>query len=103
METTTAGSRRKAAIVGALTGLMGYGAIQYRRNNRRAAVAALRDAVEPPSLPDPTDATAILPADDEAHASGHRHLAPPQRSRRPITPRRAPRRADQHGHPGRFF
>ena len=53
MGTTTVGSRRKAAIVGALTGLMGYGTIQYRRNNRRAAIAALRDAVEPPRTPRP--------------------------------------------------
>ena len=32
---------RRAAIVAALTGILGYGTIQYRRNNRRAAIAAL--------------------------------------------------------------
>ena len=101
MASATSSSKR-AAIMAAITGLMGYGTIQYRRNNRRAAAAALRDAVEPPSLPDPTDATEIDAVEDEAHAPGHRHLPPPPRARRL---RSAPvwrPRADRTGHPGRF-
>lgn len=95
-------SRRRASIVGGLTGLLGFGVIQYRRSNRRAAMRALRDTVEPPGTPDPLTATNILPLDDAAHAPGHHHLSPsaavePSHRRLPW-----PRRADRTGHPGRF-
>jgi hypothetical protein len=95
-------SRRRAAIVAGLTGLMGYGAIQYRRNNKRAAIAALRDAVEPPQFEDPLDATEVDLTPDVAHAPGHRHLPPPPSVTSPNVAPRSRARADRSGHPGRF-
>jgi hypothetical protein len=94
--------RRRAAIVGSITGLLGLGIIQYRRSNRRAAVAALHDAIEPPGVDEPDARTAPEVVADESHAPGHRHLAPPPRSGRPTSIRWARDRADRIGHPGRF-
>ena len=93
---------RRAAIVSALTGILGYGTIQYRRNNRRAAIAALHDAVEPPQFDDPLDATEIDLPTDVAHAPGHRHLPPPPTVNIPTSAPRSRPRADKVGHPGRL-
>lgn len=95
-------TRWRAAIVGALTGLLGLGAIQYRRNNRRAAIEALREAVSPPQPDDPLAATEPDLVADVAHAPGHRHLGPPPAVPVPRRVARRADRADRVGHPPRF-
>jgi hypothetical protein len=72
----------------AAAAVVGGGALVARRWRLRRAAEGIRDTIMPTHVQDlPTDPA---PREDEAHAPGHRHLAPVRGSRQPGSVRGRP-------------
>lgn len=70
-----------------------------KHHDLSALAKGLHDLLEPP--PAAEEAGHEDRPDDEAHASGHRHVGPPPEIPMPPSVRQAPVRGDRTGHPGR--